>query len=105
MTRIWPATFFREASPSAQLIASDVGDARVFAQLIRSLDDADTAVVEEAAEVLVVRGGVSGLREVLRRMTTADDDIFYYIRDRLATGLTRFRKGGINEHRHLWAKS
>jgi HEAT repeat protein len=68
---------------AVRILAQSLDDPRAVAQLTRSLNDSDTAVVEEATEVLATSGGLGGLREVLRQLSTGEDDVGYHIRDRL----------------------
>jgi hypothetical protein len=65
------------------LLAARVDDSRVFSEMVRRLDDADIAVIEEAAEALVRGGGSVGLREVLRWLGANDDNAGYHIMNRL----------------------
>ncbi|SOD72774.1 HEAT repeat protein [Jatrophihabitans sp. GAS493] len=56
---------------------------RVFERLVQCFDDPDTAVGEEAAAVLARSGGLNGLRAVMVELANDDDNLGYFIRDRL----------------------
>lgn len=68
---------------AVRFLAGSADSPRVLDQLVRSLDDLDTAVVEEAVEALVRAGGSRGLHEVLQHLAVGEDDVGYHIRDRL----------------------
>lgn len=77
------AAEWRRRADGACALQPYAGDAAASARLIELLDDADTAVVQEAAEVLVRAGGDTGLSTVLRALADGDDSVGYAIRDRL----------------------
>jgi HEAT repeat protein len=75
---------WQERINAVRLLASQADDPRAFDELTRRLDDANTAVIEEAAEALVRGGGTAGLQSVLHALATGEDDAGYRITARLA---------------------
>jgi hypothetical protein len=72
-----------DRAAAVRLLARHIGDQRARAQLLLSMSDVDTAVVEIATDALVRVGGIEGMRAALRQLTLSEDDVGYHIRDTL----------------------
>jgi len=70
---------------AVQVLAGALHDRSIMSTLAGALDDADTAVTEEAVSALVVHGGTEGLRSVLAFLAVGDDQAGYHVRDKLVS--------------------
>lgn len=74
---------WRSRYDSALALAGHVEAAAAFEQLVKMLDDPDTAVIEVAARSLTAAAGQRGLAEVLQVLARSEDDVGYFVRDSL----------------------
>jgi len=74
---------WQRRSAAASALAAHVDEPVAVEQLVKLLDDADTAVIDEAARSLATAAGLPGLAEVLTALATSQDDVGYHLRDTL----------------------
>lgn len=74
---------WRSRCDSALALAGHVEAAAAFEQLVKMLDDSDTAVIEVATRSLTTAAGQRGLVEVLQVLAGSEDNVGYFIRDAL----------------------
>lgn len=74
---------WRSRYDSAQALAELAEISAAFEQLVKLLDDSDTAVIEMATRSLTTGAGQRGLVEVLQVLAVSEDNVGYFIRDAL----------------------